>query len=69
MDVQTVYLTRLFKSGNSFAVLIPLEIVRGYGWERGDNLIFGFAPNDQLWLRRLTAQELQQLKPPIIKHD
>lgn len=63
--MQSIFITKIIKVGNSFGVLIPQEILNGYHWQRGDFVIFGFAPNDQLYLKRLTDLEINQIKPDV----
>jgi len=64
--MESVFITKILKIGTSHGVVIPAEVLRGYHWQRGDFLIFGFAGNEQLYLKRLSDVDLQKLKPNII---
>lgn len=60
--METIYMTKLVKIGTSEGVVIPKEILNGYHWQRGDLLVFGFMANDQLFIRRLSNDELLRIK-------
>ena len=62
-NMESVFITKIIRVGTSNAVVIPVEILNGYHWQRGDILIFGFAGSEQLLLKRLTDKELKELKP------
>ena len=61
-NMETIYITKLVKIGTSEGVIIPKEILNGFHWQRGDQLVFGFAQGDQLFIRRLSDYELQNIK-------
>lgn len=54
------------KTGTSLAVVIPKKILKAYGIQRGDPLIFICLDADKFYLRRPTEEELGQLKLPTI---
>lgn len=62
----TVYLTKLLKIGTSQGIIIPKNILRAYGWQRGDALFFNFTSEDQLFIRRLNDLEINKLKGNVI---
>lgn len=59
----TIYLTKISKIGTSQGVIIPKPILNAFRWQRGDALVFGFQGDDQLFIKRLTDIEINQLKP------
>lgn len=61
--MQTFYITKILKIGNSRGIIIPNEILNGLHWERGDHLVFGFAGTEQVFLKRLTDKDMEQMKP------
>lgn len=61
--MESVYLTKVIKIGDSHGVVIPVEILRAYHWQRGDVLIFGFVAAEQLFLKRVSDIELRKIKP------
>jgi len=69
MDIQSVFITKLQRNGNSLSIVIPREILKAFRWERGDMLIFGFAGVEQLFIKRITDKELQELKPKEIPNE
>ncbi len=60
--MKALHFTKLVKVGTSLGVVIPSNVVRALGWERGDILVFGFAGTDQLVIKRVTDVEFQELK-------
>lgn len=58
-----VYFTKIIKVGSSHGVVIPVNILNAYNWQRGDFLICGFAGGDQLYLKRPSDAEINLLKP------
>ena len=64
--MKSVFITKIAKQGTSLGVVIPIEILNAYHWQRGDVLIFGFAGGDQIYLKRLTDTDLERLSPPQI---
>lgn len=63
--MQTVFITKIIKVGSSQGIVIPIPILHGMKWNRGDFVVFGFGGNDQILLRRLTDKELRDMKPDI----
>jgi len=61
--MESVYITKLVRIGTSEGVVIPQNILQAYHWQRGDFLVFGFAGADQLFLKRLTDEDMKRIKP------
>lgn len=61
--MQTIFITKLAKQGSSLGIIIPRPILNAYNWQRGDVMVFGFHGNEQLFLRRMTDKDMQNLKP------
>ncbi len=64
-NMQTIYITKIREIGTSHGVIIPKPILTALKYQRGDCLVFGFAGHDQLFLRRLTDDEIRKIKPII----
>lgn len=61
-------ISKITKVGTSLGIVLPVNVLRAYKWQRGDFIIFGFSDDEQLILKRPTEIELRELKPkPIIK--
>lgn len=54
---------QIIKVGNSLALIIPVDICRALKIERGDRFVFGIYGEDSLAARRITQQDLINLKP------
>lgn len=63
--MESIYITRVVTVGTSQGIVIPAPILRGMKWERGDRLVFGFARDNQIILRKLSDKEIRELKPDI----
>lgn len=60
--MEYIYTTKLVKIGDSRGVVIPVPILDGLGWKRGDLLIFTFADGDQLITKKLDDAAIRRLK-------
>lgn len=60
--MEAIHITKLVKVGDSQGVIIPSNIRKAYGWERGDLLVFVFVNDTNLTIRRLTRQEIEEIK-------
>lgn len=60
--MEEIYITKIVKVGNSKAVVIPTNVMDGLRWERGDRVIFTFAGDDQLIVRRISDEAIRKLK-------
>lgn len=65
----TLHLTKVAKLGTSKGIIIPSEILHTYKWERGDTLVFVFASENALTLRKLTEKEMIHIKDNARKID
>lgn len=60
--MENIFITKLVKIGTSKGIVIPVNILRAYNWQRGDTLIFGFSGGDQLSIKRLSDRDFEYLK-------
>lgn len=60
--MEELYITKIVKVGTSKAVVIPTNVLEGLGWQRGDRVIFTFAGQDQLIVKRVTDEDIRKLK-------
>lgn len=49
------------ESNPIYFVTLPLQIIKGFGWKKGDNLVFSILGKDKLKLEKLN--ELKQSSP------
>lgn len=63
--MDNLYITRLILIGTSKGIVVPAEILNGLKWQRGDQLIFTFAADDQLIIRRVTNEQIRALKEDV----
>lgn len=61
-SMEELYITKIVKVGTSKAVVIPTNVLEGLGWQRGDRVIFTFAGDDQLIVRKLNDETIRRLK-------
>lgn len=61
-NMQIMYISKVLKIGNSLGLVVPIEILRAHKIERGDTVVFGFAGNGQIFFRKITDQEIQNIK-------
>lgn len=62
MSRYVLRVTRLTKVGTSLGIIIPREIAKTYNWQRGDDLIYVFASDDTLSIRKLNDKEIRALQ-------
>lgn len=55
--------TKIIKNGTSLAVVIPKEILTALNLQRGDQVSFFVYDLDTIVVRRVTQQDLLNLKP------
>ena len=60
--METLYITKIIKNGGSKGVMIPAVILDGLGWERGDQVIFTFASDDSLVIKKLDEQTIKRIR-------
>lgn len=58
--------TKLIRVGNSLAVVIPIHILRELLIFRGDTLVVGVSQNNIICLRKMTDEEILQVKPDVM---
>lgn len=64
--MQILYITKIVRVGTSFAVVVPINILRSLFIERGDQIAFSVADGDVICMRKITDAEKLQIKPPTI---
>ena len=52
--------------GSSLAIVIPVNILRALKIERGDQMTFGVYADDVICIRKISAEQLRELRPPQI---
>lgn len=62
VNMEYIYTTKIVKIGDSKGVIIPLPILDGLGWKRGDMVVFTFAAGDQLIIKKLDDETIRQIK-------
>lgn len=66
--MEIVHISKVLKVGNSLAIVIPSYVRLGMGIERGDYMIFAVYSNDILTARKMSPDELKQMKPEEIRY-
>lgn len=61
-SMEELYITKIVKVGTSKAVVIPTNVLDGLGWRRGDRVVFTFAADNQLIVKRLDDETIRKLK-------
>lgn len=61
--MENIFITKIIKIGNSCGLVIPQEILNGFHWQRGDTVVFGFASQGQLYIKKMSDLEMKDLKP------
>lgn len=65
-DMEKVIITKIIKTGNSLCIVIPSSILSAVGFKRGDQVVFGIIREDTIAIRKVTQQDILQIKPPLI---
>ena len=60
--MEELYTTKIIVSGTSKAIIIPVNVLAGLGWQRGDRVVFTFAGDDQLIVKKLDNATVRQIK-------
>jgi len=60
--MEVIYTTRIVKVGNSKALVIPTPVLNGLGWQRGDMVLFTFANEDNLIVKKIDDETIRRLK-------
>jgi AbrB family looped-hinge helix DNA binding protein len=61
-SMEELYTTKIVKVGTSKAVVIPTNVLDGLGWKRGDRVVFTFAGEDQLIVKKLDDETIRRIK-------
>ena len=61
-DMEVLYTAKVINNGSSKAIILPRPVIDGLGWKRGDRVVFTFAGEDQLIVRRLTDEMIREIK-------
>lgn len=56
---------RIIKVGNSLAVVLPVEIVRGLEIQRGDVVALSVTQSDQVVIKLFADYELREMRIPL----
>lgn len=67
MNIENVLVTKVTKLGSSLGIVVPKPILTELNICRGDYIVFGGYAPDQFCARKLSADEIRQMKPKIIK--
>lgn len=61
------FCSRVRKIGTSFGVIIPIEMLRAHGFQRGDFVAFGNIDDDTIAIRKIPAELLEALTVRVVK--
>jgi antitoxin component of MazEF toxin-antitoxin module len=61
--MQSVFISKILRIGTSEGIVLPRNILNALKWERGDFVVFGFAGNEQIFIKRMTDEDMRKLKP------
>ena len=64
-----VQIQKVLKVGSSLGVVIPANILRAMGIQRGDKIAFATYDQGVITIKKLTEEELLKLKPPIVRYE
>lgn len=67
--MERLYTSKIIKTGTSLALVIPVPVLRGLGFARGDILVFGIYEAGSFSCRRIRHDEIRSLKPADIKYQ
>lgn len=67
--MQIVRLQRVIKVGPSLAVVVPVDVRRALGINRGDTVTIGIFEENTIVIRRLSDEEIKSLRPQQILYD
>lgn len=65
--MENIKLGTIIKVGNSLAITVPVEILRGLKIQRGDRVVLAVYDENTFAVRRVPASELRNLKPGELK--
>lgn len=61
-SMDNLYTTKVIKVGTSKAIIIPVNVLSGLGWLRGDRVIMTFGYDDSLIIKKLDDETIRRLK-------
>ncbi|TAK59305.1 AbrB/MazE/SpoVT family DNA-binding domain-containing protein [Patescibacteria group bacterium] len=67
--MDNIQIAKVIRVGNSNAVVIPKNICRALGVERGDQVAFGVYNDNEIIIRRISSAEVRALKPRNISYE
>jgi bifunctional DNA-binding transcriptional regulator/antitoxin component of YhaV-PrlF toxin-antitoxin module len=67
--MEQLYTTKITRVGTALCTVIPQDILRGLGWKRGDAVIFTFASDDQLIIKKISDESIRRLKNDTGQND
>lgn len=59
-------MTKVIKVGTSLGIIIPKSLLTDLNILRGDHVVFGLFSEGQFFVRKLSTNELRQLRPQVI---
>lgn len=62
--MENIQTARVVKVGTSLALILPVAICRSMQLGRGDRFVFGIYDDNIFYARRLTTDDLRNIKPP-----
>lgn len=60
--MEQFYSSKVVAVGTSRGFAIPADIANGLGWQRGDRVVFLFADDDRLIIKKFTDEQIRQIK-------
>lgn len=66
--MEQLHLRKIKQTGTSLSVNIPANILREFDWRKGDFLVYTFPGGDAVTLRKVTDEEIRNLKDKVIKY-
>lgn len=62
-DMEYIRTTKIIKTGNSLCLVLPNNILKSLNMARGDQMSLWVYDIDTIVIRRITPEDLQNLKP------
>ena len=60
--MENLHITKVVRHGDSLGIIIPVEVLRGVGLQRGDTLLLGMFSPGQFTAALLSDEKIKQLK-------
>lgn len=61
-SMEELYTTKLRKVGDSQGIIVPVPILNGLNWKRGDRVLYTFGLNDTLIVKKIDDEIIRQIK-------